>query len=284
MLSMDGLPEVHDRHRRTIKDQPSFWLVSKGLQLLQEYYDAFTVRMTVMPDTAPLLFDSVMFLLQQGACDVVVVPAFGIEWTPEKSKVYWQQIRKIIEHFRSPRDQESPPPTRRISPIQDFEQVQGLVEKRVERRDESSVQENLESYSGCFAGVTNVAVTSSGEIFPCSPFLGSKELRESYRLGTVQEGLDNFRRQELYVLNRSRGLKCRQCRLRSFCLGVCMVANHHATGYLIEPDPMACRKTGFNVSLAKRQVHEACLAGRSISLGGGRESNEGWNDSDLLGS
>ncbi len=257
MLSMDGLPEVHDKHRRMVKDRPSFWLVWKGFQLLREHYEAFEVRMTVMPDTAPLLFESVMFLSEHGVSDIVVAPAFGVEWTLNDLKVYWRQIRKIGEYLRDSGNQESPPI--RVSPLQDLERIRELVK----RKDEKPAQNNLKRYSGCFAGANSVAVASSGEIFPCSPFIGNKELKESYCLGTVQGGLNNFRRQELFVLNRHGGLKCYQCNLRSLCPGVCMVANHYATGYLIEPDPMACQKTGFYVSLAKRQIYEACLAGGS---------------------
>ncbi len=272
MISMDGLPSTHDRHRRTAKDRPSFPLVWKGLQLLREHYETFDVRMTVMPDTAPLLFDSVMFLLECGANNLVVVPALGVEWSPSDRKVYWQQIRKIIEYFRNTSKQELSQTM--ISPVRDLE----VTKEFVKREAEKLVQNNF----GCYAGVNNVAVTSSGEIFPCAPFVGNKELKESYRLGSVQEGvLDDFRRQELFVLNRHRGLKCNQCALRSFCEGGCMVANYYATGYLIEPDPMTCQKTGFYVSLAKRQVYEACLASGLTFQEGGK--NESRDVGDLLG-
>lgn len=279
MLSMDGLPEVHDRHRRTVKNRPSFSLVWRGFQLLREHYETFDVRMTVMPDTAPLLFESVMFLSEHGVSNIVIVPAFGVEWRLDDRKVYWQQIRRIAEHFRSAGRQDSA--SVRISPLQDLEKTEELV-KRI---GGGSEQNDFGCYSGCYAGANGVAVTSSGEIFPCSAFVGSKELRESYRLGTVQEGLNNFRRQELYVLNRYGGLKCQQCSLRSFCQGTCMVANHYATGYLVEPDPMTCQKTAFYVSIAKRRVHEACMASGLTHLGSGEgEKNEDWVDSDLLGS
>jgi len=279
MLSMDGLPDAHNRHRRMVKDRPSFSLVWKGFQLLQEYYKTFDVRMTVMPDTAPLLFDSVIFLSEHGVSSLVIVPAFGVIWRPDDRKVYWQQIKKIVEHFRSIDKQGSS--TTWISPLQDLEKVEELVKKA----DGKSVQSDFGCYFGCYAGVSSITVTSSGEIFPCSVFLGNKELKESYRFGTVQEGLDNFRRQELYVLNRYVGLKCHQCALRSFCLGVCMVASYYATGYLIEPDPMACQRTAFYVSLAKRQIYEACMASGLTHLEkGGNGRDEDRDNSNLLGS
>jgi len=280
MLSMDGLPEAHDRHRRMLKDRPSFPFVWKGFQLLMEHYETFDVRMTVMPDTVSLLFESVMFLSEHGVKNLVIVPAFGVEWRPNDHKVYQQQIRKIAEHFLSTNRQDSL--LIRISLLQDLEKVEELVKKA----DRKSVQSDFGFYSGCYAGANGIAVSSSGEIFPCAPFVGSKDLRESYCLGTVQKGLDNFRRQELYVLNRHGGLKCQQCILRSFCLGVCMVANYYATGYLIEPDPMACQKTAFYVSLGKRRIYEACISSGLTYLekGGRGEKGEDRDDSNLLGS
>lgn len=258
MLSMDGLPEVHDRHRRMVKNRPSFALVWKGLQLLREHYETFYVRMTVMPDTAPLLFESVIFLSEHGVKNIVIVPAFGVEWKPDDRKVYWQQIKKLAEHFRDGQGSSSI----KVSPLQDLEKIEELVK----RADGKAAPSDFGCYSGCYAGTNGIAVTSSGEIFPCSAFVGSKELRESYRLGTVQGGLDNFRRQELYVLNHHGGLKCQQCSLRSFCQGTCMVANHYATGYLVEPDPMTCQKTAFYVSIAKRRIRETCMATGLICL------------------
>ncbi len=195
MLSMDGLPHVHDRHRRTKRGLPSFPLVQRGLELLREHYETFDVRMTVMPDTAPMLYESVMFLAEQGAKRIVTIPAFEVHWTPQDWHVYRQQVRKIVATFK---DLE-PNSGITLSLVQDVAQTRTAMEQVGQRTTNESAN------FGCYAGITSVTVTALGEVFPCSTFVGDERLRESYRLGTVQEGkLDIFRRQELFVFEPSK--------------------------------------------------------------------------------
>jgi uncharacterized protein len=245
MLSMDGVPDAHNRHRRTKRGLPSFPLVQWGLELLREHYETFDVRMTVMPDTAPMLYESVMFLAEQGAKKIVTIPAFGVKWTPKDWHVYRQQMRKIVATFKN----SEPNSGISVSLVQDVAQTRTKIEQVGEE------VRNKSANFGCYAGVTSVTVTALGDVFPCSTFIGDERLRESYRLGTVQEGrLNLFRRQEIFVLSRQRGKRCQDCSLKAFCSGGCMVANYRATGYLIEPDPTACWRTQLCVNLARREV------------------------------
>ncbi|MCS3919117.1 radical SAM protein [Fervidibacter sacchari] len=252
MLSMDGVPDAHNRHRWTKRGLPSFPLVQRGLKLLCEHYGTFDVRMTVMPDTAPMLYESVMFLAEQGAKKIVAIPAFEVQWTPQDWHVYRQQVRKIVAAFRN----SEPESEVTVSLVQDVAQTRTAMEQVGQRTTNESAN------FGCHAGITSVTVTALGEVFPCSTFVGDERLRESYRLGTVQEGkLDIFRRQELFVLSRQRGRRCQDCSLKAFCSGGCMVANYRATGYLIEPDPTTCWRTQLCVNLARREVtYVNCLS------------------------
>lgn len=246
MLSMDGIPAAHNRHRRTKKGLTSFHLVQRGLSLLQEHYESFDVRMTVMPDTASMLYESVAFLAEQGVKRIFVVPAFEVSWTPRDWLLYRQNVRKVVTDFGQP-----PLAAKaNVSLVQDIFQVRSAMENS---RAESEPK-GVASF-GCYAGISSVAVTAAGEVFPCAAFVGNQRLMENYLLGRVEEGrLNQFRRQEIFVLSRRRGVRCKECSLKRFCTGGCMVSNYHATGYLVEPDPITCWRTQLLLNLAKREV------------------------------
>ena len=134
MLSMDGVPDAHNRHRRTKRGLPSFPLVQRGLELLREHYETFDVRMTVMPDTAPMLYESVMFLAEQGAKKIVVIPAFEVQWAPQDWHVYRQQVRKIVATFRN----SEPESEVTVSLLQDVAQTRTAMEQVGQRTTNES--------------------------------------------------------------------------------------------------------------------------------------------------
>lgn len=53
-ISLDGPPELHDRHRRLASGRPSSPLVAKGIELLRRYRVPFTVLLVVDEDTLAL--------------------------------------------------------------------------------------------------------------------------------------------------------------------------------------------------------------------------------------
>ncbi|MGI9860739.1 thioether cross-link-forming SCIFF peptide maturase [Moorella naiadis] len=91
--------------------------------------------------------------------------------------------------------------------------------------------------TGCGAGTSYLAVTPSGELYPCHQLVG----RRDYCLGNVRQGLlrpdlrEAFR--QAYVYNQP---NCRRCWARFYCSGGCHAANLAATGDLRQPAPIAC--------------------------------------------
>lgn len=261
MISIDGIPEVHDRYRRTRKGGPSFPLAWRGFQLLREHFGAFEVRMTIMPDTAPMLSESIQFLIENGVRRIISVPAMGTYWSEQDWDVYQEQFKKVVQHFRATADNQDRCGASGISFLQEVERMTLLTKQTQPPNGGKEGMKEARTSFGCYAGIGSVAVTASGDILPCSAFAGCDELRKTYTLGNVKEGwLNDFRRRELLVLNRQRGLKCAQCALKTFCsAGGCMVNNYYATGYLVEPDPLTCRTIALSSSLARTEMTlDAC--------------------------
>ena len=63
-LSFDGLPEAHDKHRKTIGGQGSSAAVISTIRYLDDQEFPYGVRITVTRDQIPLLPDSVRFICE----------------------------------------------------------------------------------------------------------------------------------------------------------------------------------------------------------------------------
>jgi uncharacterized protein len=81
--------------------------------------------------------------------------------------------------------------------------------------------------SGCGSGTEYLAVTPTGELYPCHQFVGE----ERFRLGSLDEGLvkpevqAEFANTNVYTRE-----ECRSCWARLWCAGGCAANAWHATG------------------------------------------------------
>lgn len=82
--------------------------------------------------------------------------------------------------------------------------------------------------SGCGVGTEYLAVTPTGDLYPCHQFVGD----DAFKVGTVEDGitedgvLDRFRNNN-NVYTRD---KCRDCFAKLYCAGGCAANNFHTNG------------------------------------------------------
>ncbi len=92
--------------------------------------------------------------------------------------------------------------------------------------------------SGCGAGVEYLAVTPSGDIYPCHQFVGN----DNFILGNVlNEGLNGAdivsQFEEAHIYNKE---ACRNCWARFFCSGGCHANAFNFNGDILKPYSLAC--------------------------------------------
>ncbi|MEE1012350.1 MAG: SPASM domain-containing protein, partial [Acutalibacteraceae bacterium] len=81
--------------------------------------------------------------------------------------------------------------------------------------------------SGCGSGTEYMAVTPTGELYPCHQFVGE----EKFRLGDIWEGVTNTAVQgEFAECNVYSRPECRECWARLYCSGGCAANAYHSTG------------------------------------------------------
>lgn len=81
--------------------------------------------------------------------------------------------------------------------------------------------------SGCGSGTEYMAVTPSGELYPCHQFVGDS----AFRLGDVWNGVENKAVQaEFAACNVYAREECRECWAKLYCSGGCAANAYHASG------------------------------------------------------
>lgn len=81
--------------------------------------------------------------------------------------------------------------------------------------------------SGCGSGTEYMAVTPSGELYPCHQFVGD----EKFRLGDIYSGISAVDIQKEFAsCNVYAREECRSCWARLYCSGGCAANAYHSTG------------------------------------------------------
>jgi uncharacterized protein len=95
----------------------------------------------------------------------------------------------------------------------------------------------IKRVTGCGAGYDYLAVTPSGELYPCHQFVGQPE----WLIGNVEQGITrrNLSRQFQEVSLYSKP-QCVDCWARFFCSGGCMAHAWFANGDFTKPEALAC--------------------------------------------
>src|SRR5262249_54506863 len=98
------------------------------------------------------------------------------------------------------------------------------------------------------AGVNYLTVSVEGDFYLCHRF--NEDQSEKY--GSISEGLDKPRLDEVAAFRGAALDPCKSCWLRQWCAGGCMHEHKVATGNKFDLDPMYCKLLSLEVSQAMR--------------------------------
>lgn len=92
--------------------------------------------------------------------------------------------------------------------------------------------------SGCGVGTEYVAVTPTGDLYPCHQFVGE----EKFLLGNIYDGITNDRIcDEFKGCNVYSHEECRDCFAKLYCSGGCAANAYHTTGNITGVYELGCR-------------------------------------------
>lgn len=237
VLSLDGRKEVNDRFRKTINDKGSYDLILPKFKKLvaarkgKGYY----MRGTYSRYNTDFVKD-ILHMADEGFSELSMEPVVAAPKDPyalreEDLPILLEQY-DILGKEMDQRRKEGRPFTFYHYMI-DLAGGPCIV-KRV---------------SGCGVGTEYMAVTPSGELYPCHQFVGD----ERFCLGDVFNGVKNQElREEFRGCSVYAHRECDDCFARFFCSGGCVANAYHTTGKLTGVYDYGCQ-------LHRRRIENAIM-------------------------
>ena len=215
VLSLDGRREVNDRFRKTAGGQGSFDVI---VPKFQKFVNARGDKSYYMRGTFthfnPDFTKDIQTMLDLGFNElsmepVVCPPADAYALTEEDKQTVLKEYEKLADMMLEREKQGKP-----FTFYHYMLDLEGgpCIYKRI---------------SGCGSGTEYLAVTPTGELYPCHQFVGNKD----YLMGDIWQGVtrtdtrDKFKRCNAYSRK-----ECDECWARLYCSGGCAANAYNATG------------------------------------------------------
>ena len=218
-LSLDGDAKAHDANRKDHNGGGSYNTLQPLLPKLLRQNPYTAAMMTVAPNTAPFLADSVKSIYTLGFVNIVCSLDYKAPWTEVDLAILKKQYKKLAHIYYEMTVSEK---KFYLSPFD------GKIDSHINCREYCSER--------CKLGFEQIAVDVDGTLYPCTQFVGDRE----YQIGSVAAGIDQRRRWDLYEQSLTEHSECMICAIKDRCLHTCSCLNKYTTGHINEPSPVLC--------------------------------------------
>ena len=215
VLSLDGRPEVHDRLRVDYMGRGSYDLIVPKFQEFvkrrggKNYYMRGTFTHNNIDFTNDIFHMADLGFTELSMEPVVCAPTDAAALTEEDLPVLFDQY-EILAKEMIKRKKESRPFT--------------FYHYMLDLTHGPCIYKRI---SGCGSGTEYMAVTPTGELYPCHQFVGDTK----YLLGNIWDGVTNKDIQnEFKLCNAYARPECNDCWAKLYCSGGCAANSYHASG------------------------------------------------------
>ncbi|MGL4607244.1 MAG: thioether cross-link-forming SCIFF peptide maturase [Eubacteriaceae bacterium] len=237
VLSLDGRKGINDRMRKTINDQGSYDVIIEKIKKMAEMRGEkdHYVRGTYTHHNLDFSKD-VTFLAKEGFKSISVEPVVAEK--KHRYAITEEDLPRILEEY-------------------DHLALEYL------KQDEEGLNYNFFHFnidldhgpcvykrlSGCGAGKDYVAITPTGDVFPCHQFVG----KDGFKMGNVFDGIQNAEVKEVFNAgNLLEKEACKKCWAKYFCGGGCHANAYNFNGSIMEPHNVSCE-------IERRRVENAIM-------------------------
>jgi uncharacterized protein len=222
-LSIDGISEAHNYHRKTCAQRPTFETILDKLHLLLHYQPFANILMTVTPETVQFYHDSVDFLFEQGVKYLIVSLNYAGNWNNKSISELQNQYRKIAMLYES----------------------LTLKNKKFyfspfETKFETHIKADDSNYHKCAFSERQLSVAPDGKLYPCIQFVRDGISNTSYSIGNIFNGIDLSARSRLLTEVNNQNKECFECLFAKRCNNDCNCLNWQTTGSLSGISPVLC--------------------------------------------
>lgn len=233
-MSLDGVREAHDRYRQLPDGAPSFDRLLPKLRMLLAVRPYASVLMVVNPDTAPMLTESVSFLLSEGCRYLIVSLNYAGPWAETDFEELARQYERLGELY-----------------IEWTRQGRKFYLSPFEVKLASHIQGADACQDHCELGIRQLSVDPQGFLFPCVQFTAAGPT-SPWCIGDVVSGIDIAKRDRLHDLSQGDKEPCSRCAIRRRCHNTCGCLNWQTTGSITRVSPVLCRHEQILIPIADR--------------------------------
>lgn len=237
VLSIDGRKEVHDRMRPFRKGAGSYDLIVPKFQKFAEsrHQDKYYVRGTFTHNNLDFSKD-VLHLADLGFKQISVEPVVAQD--TDSYAIREEDLPQLMEEY----EKLALEMVRRHGTEEDF----NFFHFMIDLEGGPCVAKRL---SGCGSGTEYLAVTPTGDLYPCHQFVGNTD----FLMGNVDDGVVNTDlRDEFKSCNVYAKEKCRECFARFYCSGGCAANSYNFHGDIHNAYDIGC-------ALQKKRVECAIM-------------------------
>ena len=237
VLSIDGRPEIHNMMRPFPKGAESYDLIVPKFQKFADSrnQDKYYVRGTFTRNNLDFSKD-VLHLADLGFKQISVEPVVAQE--TDDYALREEDLPQLFEEYESLAQEM----VRRHGTDEDF----NFFHFMIDLEGGPCVAKRL---SGCGSGTEYLAVTPTGDLYPCHQFVGNPD----FLMGNVDDGVvntnlrDSFKSCNVYAKD-----KCRECFARFYCSGGCAANSYNFHGDIHNAYDIGC-------ALQKKRVECAIM-------------------------
>jgi len=226
VLSIDGMRDVHDKHRITGAEEKTHSDVCTHLAELLESGIPTVASVTVSPSECATIGDAVRFLHSLGCNRVDIGPTYGTtKWTEDQIAEFRSSLLNAASYVRHVAD------------------LGGDLDVGPFYRESEHVEGILADRWGCHAAASHLAFLPDGRISGCSALAMLADDFPELILGDVFEGLQQKaidRMVSLAQAPREARDGCAACAVGGDCTGGCLAINYATTGRPLSPPPIYC--------------------------------------------
>lgn len=215
VLSLDGRKEVHDRLRKDYQSRGSYDIIVPKFQEFVKRREgkSYYMRGTFTHNNVDFTND-IFHMADLGFTELSMEP---VVCSPEDASALTESDLPIL-----------------------FEQYEILAKEMIKRKkagngftfyhymlDLTHGPCIYKRISGCGSGTEYMAVTPTGDLYPCHQFVGDTK----YLLGNIWDGVTNKEIQnEFKLCNAYARKECDDCWAKLYCSGGCAANSYHASG------------------------------------------------------
>ncbi|HPM24666.1 MAG TPA: radical SAM protein [Phycisphaerae bacterium] len=233
-MSLDGVRQAHDQHRRLAGGGPTFDVLVERLKMLLSVRPYSSVLMAVNPDTARYLADSVAFLLDLGCRYLIVSLNYAADWQEADFRVLGKQFKRLGKLY-----------------VQWTRAGRKFYLSPFEVKLSSHINQHCWRKERCELAERQLSVDPQGYLFPCVQFPRAGP-DSRWCIGHVSRGIDDDARRRIHDESEAEKAFCRECTLKERCHNTCGCLNWQTTGTINGISPVLCRYEQMLTPIADR--------------------------------